>query len=131
MKILVTGASGFIGRYVVSMLAKTEHDIIATSTQKTRQNLENINRLKYISADLNNREINWYELFCQPDAVIHLAWQGVRDYNKLFHFERNLWMSYQFLKQFIESGTQNNLSNGFIQLMFRKFLIGSFVPKMK
>ncbi|MDR0390926.1 MAG: NAD-dependent epimerase/dehydratase family protein [Planctomycetaceae bacterium] len=108
MKILITGATGFIGRYVVRVLAKTEHEIIATSTQKTPQNFENINRLKYISADLNNQEAtNWYELFCQPDLVIHLAWQGLPNYGELFHIERNLWTSYCFLKQMIESGTRD------------------------
>jgi dTDP-6-deoxy-L-talose 4-dehydrogenase (NAD+) len=103
MKILVTGATGFIGRYVVERLLVTRHDVIVTS-QRAGSSFDKAN---YIPCDLNIERNDYYELFGQPDAVIHLAWQGLPNYNELFHFEQNLWTSYRFLKQLIESGTRN------------------------
>ncbi|MDR2755890.1 MAG: NAD(P)-dependent oxidoreductase [Planctomycetaceae bacterium] len=103
MKILVTGSTGFIGRYVVGQLLRTGHEIVTTSA-KTELTLHNVQHIPY---DLNSERNDFYELFGQPDAVIHLAWQGLPNYEELFHIEHNLRISYRFLKQMIESGTQN------------------------
>jgi dTDP-6-deoxy-L-talose 4-dehydrogenase (NAD+) len=103
MKILVTGANGFIGRYVLKTILNTNHDIIATSTED-KCVLDNIN---YIPADFNIERNDYFERFSCPDALIHLAWQGLPNYNELFHLERNLWSSYRFLKNMIEGGTKN------------------------
>ncbi|MDR3197695.1 MAG: NAD(P)-dependent oxidoreductase [Planctomycetaceae bacterium] len=103
MKILVTGATGFIGRYVTGQLLRTGHEIVTTSA-KTELPLNNV---KHISCDLNIERNDFYELFGKPDALIHLAWQGLPNYDELFHIERNLQTSYCFLKQMIESGTRN------------------------
>ena len=102
MKILVTGATGFIGRYVVERLLATTHEVVATS-------LEDNATLpcRYIPADLNERDVSWFERFECPDAVIHLAWEGLPNYNELFHIERNLPTSYHFLKNLVESGVKN------------------------
>ncbi|MDR2440725.1 MAG: NAD(P)-dependent oxidoreductase [Planctomycetaceae bacterium] len=103
MKILVTGSTGFIGRYVVRQLLRTGHEVITTSTKAELLS----NNTTHIPCDLNIERNNYYELFGQPDAVIHSAWQGLPNYEELFHIERNLWTSYRFLKQIIESGTRN------------------------
>ncbi|MDR0608759.1 MAG: NAD(P)-dependent oxidoreductase [Planctomycetaceae bacterium] len=103
MKILVTGSSGFIGRYVVGQLLRKGYDVVATS-MKTELPFNNATS---ILCDLNTERNDFYELFGKPETVIHLAWQGLPNYNELFHLERNLWTSYRFLKQMAESGTQN------------------------
>lgn len=103
MKILVTGATGFIGRYVTGQLLRTGHEVVTTSA-KTELPLNNV---KHIPCDLNIERNDFYELFGKPDALIHLAWQGLPNYDELFHIERNLQTSYCFLKQMIESGTRN------------------------
>ncbi len=54
MKILVTGATGFIGNYVVEELLKCEHQIIATSIERKNQiQFSWIEKVDYIQADLN------------------------------------------------------------------------------
>ena len=102
MKILVTGATGFIGRYVVGRLLTGTHDVMATSLEE-----ETSLPCRYIPADLNEPGVPWFERFEHPDAVIHLAWEGLPNYNELFHIERNLPASYHFLKNLIESGVKN------------------------
>ena len=101
-KILVTGATGFIGRYVVEQLLARSHDVIATSRKE-----ETSLPCRYIAANLNEPDIQWFERFERPDSVIHLAWEGLPNYNELFHIEHNLPMSYHFLKNLVESGVKN------------------------
>ena len=55
MKILVTGATGFIGNYVVNELLKYDHQIIATA--KSNPVLEKNNwlgKVEFIKCDLNS-----------------------------------------------------------------------------
>jgi len=106
MRILVTGATGFIGKHVIAELLKTEIEIIATSNE----NIEDVkkifwfNKVKYISCNLNESKENFYTFFDEPDNVIHLAWEGLPNYNELFHIERNLFANYFFIKNLIENG---------------------------
>ena len=102
MKILVTGATGFIGRYVVERLLETPHEIIATSLEETASLV-----CRYVPADLNETGIAWFERFERPDSVIHLAWEGLPNYNELFHIERNMPTAYHFLKNMAECGVKD------------------------
>jgi dTDP-6-deoxy-L-talose 4-dehydrogenase (NAD+) len=103
MKILVTGTNGFVGRHILNVLRATSHEIIATSRSEKCV----VDDVPYIACDLNEKKNSFFQHFCSPDAIIHLAWEGLPNYNELFHIERNLGTSYRFLKQMIESGTRN------------------------
>jgi len=105
MKILVTGATGFIGNYVVEELLKYEHKIITTSIEyKNQIQFSWIEKVDYIQADLNRDKENWFDFFNEPDQIIHLAWEGLPNYNELFHIERNLPRNCCFLNKIIEKG---------------------------
>ena len=70
MKILVTGATGFIGRSLLLALAEGEHKIWAVS--RHTQSSGKCNNITWIDADLT--KVNWLEqLPSQIDVVIHLA----------------------------------------------------------
>jgi len=52
MKVLVTGASGFIGNYIIKELIKYEHKIIATSIKHSQQiYFDWIEKVDYIKTD--------------------------------------------------------------------------------
>jgi dTDP-6-deoxy-L-talose 4-dehydrogenase (NAD+) len=70
MRILVTGSTGFIGRYVVGQLLRTGHEVVTISTKTELPS----NNATHIPCDLNIERNDYYELFGQPDVVIHLAW---------------------------------------------------------
>jgi nucleoside-diphosphate-sugar epimerase len=111
MKILVTGASGFVGRHVIVELLKQDHEIIATTRNKK---ITGEGRVKYVFIDLDKIELseNYFSVFGQPDLLIHLAWQGLPNYKSLFHFEQNLMSQYHFLKNMVENGLQKLVITG-------------------
>lgn len=112
MKILVTGATGFVGNHVVNELLKYNHHIIATA--KSDPDLKSNNwfgKVEFIKCDLNS-EIDFFNYFHNPDAVIHLAWEGLPNYKELFHIEKNLPNNVYFLNNLIKSGLKDLTVSG-------------------
>jgi dTDP-6-deoxy-L-talose 4-dehydrogenase (NAD+) len=108
MKILVTGATGFIGNYVIEELLKQEFQIIATSRNIEKAKEKSwFKKVIYIEHDLNNVEDNLFHKFNEPDLLIHLAWNGLPNYKKLFHIEKELMNQYHFIKNLVVSGLTN------------------------
>jgi dTDP-6-deoxy-L-talose 4-dehydrogenase (NAD+) len=109
MKVLVTGATGFIGYYVIHELLKRNCQVIATdiSTENARDKdwyRQSIFVEHFIG---NETEVDLFEKFQRPHAMIHLAWQGLPNYKSILHFEENLPKQYFFLKKIIESGLKD------------------------
>ena len=109
MKIVVTGATGFVGGYVMQQLLATgNHIIVAARHQPANTDWEKAGvEFKQLDFDRLDNSINYFEYFGQPDIVIHLAWQGLPNYTQLFHFEKNLSAHYNFLKNLVANGLQN------------------------
>lgn len=108
MRVLVTGATGFIGNYVVRELLKQDHQVITTSKNSEKARMyEWFSQVQYIPYDLNVVHENLFQFFQEPDVVIHLAWEGLPNYKDLFHFERNLFTNYRFLKNLLEGGLKS------------------------
>ena len=104
-RVLVTGATGFIGNYVISELLNSNFEIITTGNRpKKKINKEWLKKVTYIQADLNESRVDWFNFFGQPEMLIHLSWQGLPHYKELYHFEKNLPNNYFFLKNMIVSG---------------------------
>ena len=113
MKVLVTGATGFVGSYVVNTLLKLKHEVIATSLNESKALLADwYNQVLYIPFDITNptlylgKDQSISEYFKRPDHVIHLAWKGVSDCTGMFHIEKNLMQHYDFLKMLVVDGVQ-------------------------
>jgi len=108
MKVLVTGATGFVGRYVVNELLRYEHHVIATSRDRYKAvKFGWFSQVQYIPCDLNVVKENFFQFFQQPELLIHLAWEGLPNYNDLFHLEENLLSNYRFLKNILEHGLKH------------------------
>jgi nucleoside-diphosphate-sugar epimerase len=112
MKILVTGATGFIGNYVVNELLKSNHDIIATGiSDPVYEKNSWSGKVNFIKCDLNSK-IDFFTHFQKPDSVIHLAWEGLPNYKELFHIEKNLPNNLYFLNNLVKSGLKNLTVSG-------------------
>jgi len=109
MKVLVTGATGFIGNYVINELLKHNVEIVATSfnEEKAKQQLW-FNDVKYIQFDFAQFDstTNYFLFFKEPDAVIHLAWEGLPNYKLDFHLTENLPRHKALLKNLICNGVK-------------------------
>ena len=113
MKVLVTGATGFIGSYVVKELLIRQGHVIATSRNQNKAGpYEWPSQVEYIPCDLNVMQDNFFQFFQQPDLLIHLAWEGLPNYKDLFHLEKNLFSNYRFLKNMIEHGLKHLVVTG-------------------
>ena len=100
MKILVSGASGFLGNHVINSLLAQGADVVATAVEAPDQIEDKswFERVPYVRYDLSERDPDIFDLLHRPDTLIHLAWGGLPNYKDLLHFERNLFPSYFFIK---------------------------------
>lgn len=104
MKILVTGATGFIGQHVVSTLLADGQKVIATSSNEEKaKTFDWYSEVDYVEFDYHKESLDYYNYFGKPDALIHLAWNGLPNYNEPFHIEENLPVNCRFLKSFIKN----------------------------
>lgn len=104
-RILVTGASGFIGRHFITELLNSEHTVIASGRSPLSQSpLAHIKDINYLAYDLSQPLNNPYDYFHKPEKLVHLAWQGLPNYKSLHHLEINLMQSYEFIKKMVERG---------------------------
>ena len=111
MKILVTGATGFVGRHVINELLKYDHQIIAA----VRNDAGDLpGKIKTVPVDLDNLDINknYFSETGNPDLLVHLAWQGLPNYKEQFHLEKNLPAHSAFLKNMVENGLRNLVVTG-------------------
>lgn len=92
-KILVTGATGFIGYYVVHELLKLGHQVVASSSSAAKAaQCDWFGQVTYKPFDLSaqDEQADYYTYFGRPDAAIHLAWEGLPNYKSSFHTDINL-----------------------------------------
>jgi dTDP-6-deoxy-L-talose 4-dehydrogenase (NAD+) len=111
MKILVTGATGFIGNYVVKKIIAENHQVIASARDKERaEKFEWFHKVHFVEWDFdkgNVGEVDLMKYFDYPELLIHLAWQGLPNFQSQVHIENNLMSNYFFLKNLIENGLKD------------------------
>ena len=84
MKVLVTGAHGFIGKRLVRTLLDANHELVATrSTADTETPADWAEEVRVVSLELCSAESVRKAVDVEPDAIIHLgAMSYSRDANK-------------------------------------------------
>lgn len=113
MRVLVTGAAGFIGQHVVRALLKRGHEITAVDIDLQRaKTFDWFDSVSFVECDIHKPSLEPDKCFGPSDAVIHLAWHGLPNYKALFHFEKNLPADYLFLKALVTAGCKHVLVTG-------------------
>jgi nucleoside-diphosphate-sugar epimerase len=111
VRIAVTGASGFVGRYVLQALARTEGaEVVAVSRQSPGGWLPA--GMRHVSLDLAALPPDPFAAMHRPDVLIHLAWSGLPNYQARHHFETHLAEQYRFLQQLVCAGLSSLLCTG-------------------
>lgn len=98
MKILVTGANGYLGQGVVRALLDNGHEVIATDFKTIYVD----ERADKKDCDLFSVE-GPYEYFDKPDILLHLAWRDGFVHYSNAHID-DLPKHYNFIKSFAEAG---------------------------
>lgn len=111
MMIAVTGASGFIGRHVLSALQLQDVEVVAVTRNAARLGGLS-NTVRIVEMDIARPSSENFEQMGRPDVLIHLAWDGLPNYKSLQHFETELPRQYHFLKSMIEAGLPSLLVTG-------------------
>jgi nucleoside-diphosphate-sugar epimerase len=105
MKVMVTGATGFVGRHVVNELLDRGHSVIAIARDSIRaQEMPWFNRVEFIVCDLHKEFEYLFHTDYLPDAIVHLAWPGLPNYRDFFHISQNLPADLRFLQAAVEAG---------------------------
>jgi nucleoside-diphosphate-sugar epimerase len=105
MKVMVTGATGFVGRHVVNELLARGHSVVASARDVGRaQQMPWFDRVEFVRCDLHENFQHLLTPSLLPDAVIHLAWPGLPNYRDFFHIEKNLPADLTFLAEAVRAG---------------------------
>ncbi|WP_299979415.1 NAD(P)-dependent oxidoreductase [Desulfobacula sp.] len=107
-KILITGATGFVGRKVVEQCLQYDFDITICGLNEIKlHEMEKEFGVKAIAFDIKKSHNNWSKYTGHPDILIHLAWEGLTDYKDLIHIETQPFTHYQFLKSMLQGGLKS------------------------
>lgn len=110
MKVLVTGATGFIGEHVIGLLLQKNVDVVASSynEEKARKRMwyDSVTYIPLNFSDLRP-EVNYFDFFGCPDVLIHLAWEGLPDYKNVLHVSKYLPLQKIFLRNMVQNGLSN------------------------
>ena len=112
MKIFITGGTGFIGSHLVPKLVSRKHRLLLLTRGKPRK--EYGTSVRFVKGDLRNPGV-WEGAVrkFKPDAIIHLAWEGIeaRDFG-LDMSSVNLIASLRLIAFAAEIGCKRFLSTG-------------------
>lgn len=99
MKVLVTGAGGYIGRHVVKNLLEKGHEVLASDFS-----FKGIDeRATFIDEPIFSGEKNIFDRLGRPDVLIHMAWRDGFIHNSHAHMA-DLSAHVVFLENMIDGG---------------------------
>jgi UDP-glucose 4-epimerase len=81
MRVVITGASGFIGRRLCSELLERGHTIFSIGRTNIFANTEKsdlYSHARYLMGDFLPNEVISFE----PEVLVHLAWDGIPDFSE-------------------------------------------------
>jgi dTDP-6-deoxy-L-talose 4-dehydrogenase (NAD+) len=112
MRVAVTGASGFVGQYVLRELARRTGIEIVAMTRQHPALVDVSTAIQQVPFDIDTSATDAYARLGRPDVLIHLAWATLSNYKSPLHFESHLVAHYRFLKSLIQAGLPALLCTG-------------------
>ncbi len=102
MKVLITGASGYIGRHVVKSFLNASHEVWVSDFQYKGID----ERAHIIDEPIFSGDKHIFEAMGSPDLLVHLAWRDGFIHNSPSHM-RDLSDHVTFIEHMIDRGLKN------------------------
>jgi nucleoside-diphosphate-sugar epimerase len=113
MRVLVTGATGFVGQHVIPILLERGHSVTTVARNEERaRGFEWFSRVRFVHLDIHRQLDDPVVLFGEQDVVMHLAWPALPNYKAPYHLENTLPSDYRFIKSLVLGGFPNILVAG-------------------
>lgn len=107
LRILVTGASGFIGSYLTPLLVEANLDVVYAVREASQSSLTNSNRGEWVAHNIGADSPGaFFSKQHNIDVIIHLAWDNIEDVNCISHDREILIAHREFLFAGIRSGVK-------------------------
>lgn len=101
-RVVVTGASGYVGQHVIKALAS--HGVTPVAMIHQTPLPSDLSAVETVRLDLREGANDAYARLGKPDTVIHLAWGGLPNYTSLHHFTEELPAHFRFLSELVHGG---------------------------
>ena len=113
MRILVTGATGFVGRHVVESLLRRGHCVTALCRDAQKaQAMPWHGRAELVCADIAGLSPAQLDQLAGHERILHLAWEGLPDYKAGTQVTEVLPRHLEFLAQLLTRGAKRLLVAG-------------------
>lgn len=110
MKYVVTGADGYIGRYVVSWLLSKGQDVVIATRRADGSPSGGAKRVRF---NLRDADSSSFEVLGRPDVLINLAWEDGFNHWSSSHFD-NASIHINFLRHMLQGGLRHVVGVGSI-----------------
>lgn len=106
MKILVTGANGYIGHHVVSYLCDTYPGDVILAVDFNNEKIDK--RAKFLNINLLEKsdDTDLYTTLNEPEVCIHLAWKDGFNHNADSHL-KGISAHFHFLRNLVDAGCKS------------------------
>lgn len=113
MKVMITGATGFVGRHVVRQVLEKGYSVVAIARDAARiREMPWAGEVEFIQCDLHQNFHSIFKAGSVPDALVHLAWPGLPNYSDFFHISQNLPSDLRFLEFAVNAGVKQLMVAG-------------------